>query len=84
MIDNLPDGIYAKDTDGRKTLANPADLNVLGAKPRPRPLAKPTLIFFRPEIAAKFMADDKAVIAGEPVINREDFSSTKSAGNTGC
>jgi len=29
LIDNLPDSVYAKDTAGRKTLANPADLKNL-------------------------------------------------------
>ncbi len=36
LIDNLPDGFYAKDTTGRKTIANPADLKYYGAQNRSR------------------------------------------------
>ena len=40
LIDNLPDGVYAKDTAGRKTMANPADLKNLGCKTEAEAIGK--------------------------------------------
>jgi PAS domain S-box-containing protein len=73
LIDNLPDGIYAKDTAGRKTLANPADLKNLRCKTEAEAIGKSDFDFFPKEIAEKFWADDLKVIAGQPVINREEY-----------
>ncbi len=36
LIDNLPDGIYAKDAEARKIMANPADLKNSGLQDRGR------------------------------------------------
>jgi PAS domain S-box-containing protein len=73
LIDNLPDGIYAKDTAGGKTLANPADLKVMGCKSEAEAIGKNDFDLFPKDIADKFWADDQKVIAGEPVINREEY-----------
>ena len=73
LIDNLPDGVYAKDTAGRKTLANPADLKVMKCKTEAEAIGKSDFDFFPKDIAEKFWADDQKVIHGEPVINREEF-----------
>jgi len=73
LIDNLPDGIYAKDTAGRKTLANPADLKVMGCKTEAEAVGKSDFDFFPKDIAEKFWADDQKVIEGQPVINREEY-----------
>ena len=73
LIDNLPDGIYAKDTAGRKTLANPADLKHLRCKIEAEAIGKTDFDFFPPEIAKNFMTDDQKVFHGEPVINREEY-----------
>ena len=40
LIDNLPDAIYAKDTAGRKTMANPADLKNLHCKTEAEAIGK--------------------------------------------
>ena len=79
LIDHLPDAIYAKDAQGRKTLANPADLRNLGQTSEADVLGKDDLAFFPPEVAAKFIDDDQAVMAsGQPVINREEsFTDTQ-------
>ena len=74
LIDNLPDCIYAKDTAGRKILANPADLKNLRCKTEAEAIGKSDFDFFPKDIAEKFWADDQKVIQGEPVINREEFS----------
>ena len=73
LIDNLPDCIYAKDTAGRKTLTNPADLNIFGCKTEAEAIGKSDFDLFPSEIAAKFVADDQQVIQGQPIINREEF-----------
>jgi len=73
LIDNLPDCIYAKDTDGRKTLINSADLGNLRCQTETEALGKTDFDFFPREIAEKFWADDQKVIQGEPVINREEY-----------
>ncbi|MGO9003032.1 MAG: PAS domain-containing protein [Limisphaerales bacterium] len=73
LIDNLPDAIYAKDTAGRKTMANPADLKNLRCQTEAEAIGKSDFDFFPKDIAEKFWADDQKVIAGKPVINREEY-----------
>ena len=84
VIDNLPDAIYAKDSAGRKTMANPADLKNLRCKTEAEAIGKSDFDLFPPEVAKKFYDDDQKVIQGEPVINREEYFLTKPAGNAGC
>ncbi len=73
LIDQLPDSIYAKDTAGRKSLANAADLKNLRCKTEAEAIGKTDFDLFPPEIAASFAADDEAVLAGNPVYNREEY-----------
>ena len=73
LIDNLPDCIYAKDTAGRKILANPADLKNLHCKTEAEAVGKTDFDLFPRDIAEKFWADDQKVIQGQPVINREEY-----------
>jgi sigma-B regulation protein RsbU (phosphoserine phosphatase) len=73
LIDNLPDCIYTKDTAGRKTMANPADLKNLRCKTEAEAIGKSDFDLFPPDIAEKFWADDQKVIQGEPVLNREEY-----------
>jgi len=73
LIDNLPNGIYAKDTAGRKILANPADLKNLRCKTEAEAIGKSDFDFYSRDIAEKFWADDQKVIQGEPVIDREEY-----------
>lgn len=77
LVDNLPDAIYAKDMEGRKTLANPADLNNLHCETESEALGKNDFDFFPRDAAEKFWADDQKVFQGEPVINREEYFSDK-------
>jgi PAS domain S-box-containing protein len=72
LIDNLPDCIYAKDTAGRKTMANPADLKNLRCQTEAEAIGKSDFDLFPKEIAEQFWADDQKVIQGQPVINREE------------
>jgi PAS domain S-box-containing protein len=73
LIDNLPDAIYAKDAAGRKTLANPADLRNLRCKTEAEAIGKSDFDLFPKEVAEKFWADDQKVLAGYPVIDREEY-----------
>jgi PAS domain S-box-containing protein len=73
VIDNLPIAIYAKDLEGRKTLANRADLDNIGL-PEAEVLGKTDTELFPPEVAAYFEADDQAVLhSGTPVYDREEL-----------
>jgi PAS domain S-box-containing protein len=73
LIDNLPDCVYAKDTAGRKLLANPADLKNLHCKTEAEAVHKTDFDFFPKDMAEKFWADDQKVIQGQPVIDREEY-----------
>ena len=77
VIDNIPDPIYAKDRNSRKTLANMADVHNIGAQSEAEVLGKDDFDLFPKEVAEKFTADDQTVIQlGEPVINREEYQIT--------
>ncbi|MGO9585983.1 MAG: PAS domain-containing protein [Limisphaerales bacterium] len=73
LIDNLPDCMYAKDTAGRKTLSNPADLKNLRCQTEAEAIGKSDFDFFPKDIAEKFWADDQKVIAGQPVIDQKEY-----------
>jgi len=73
LINNLPDSIYAKDTAGRKILANPADLKNLRCETEAEAIGKTDFDLFPREIAEKFHADDQKVFRGGAVINREEY-----------
>lgn len=73
VIDNIPEAIYAKDTEMRKILVNKTDLSNIG-KAEAEVLGKTDREVFPPEIAESFMEDDRAVLKdGKPVINREEL-----------
>ncbi len=73
VIDNLPIAVYAKDPQGRKTLANRTDLQNIGL-PEAEVLGKTDSELFPPEVAARFEADDRTVLnSGKPVIDREEL-----------
>jgi PAS domain S-box-containing protein len=73
LIDLLPEVVYIKDLEGRKTLANYVDLQYMGVQSEAEALGKTDFDFYPKEAAAKFRADDQAVLqAGESVLNREE------------
>ena len=74
LVDNLPDGIYVKDIEGRKTLANIADVRNMGYKDEAEVLNKTDFDLYPKEVAEKFFADDQSVIKnGESVLDREEY-----------
>jgi PAS domain S-box-containing protein len=73
LIDNLPDYIYVKDTEGRYLLDNIAHRRWLGADAESEVIGKRISDFFPPEIVAKFSTDDHQVItSGHPLLNVEE------------
>jgi PAS domain S-box-containing protein len=74
LIDNLPDLIYVKDTECRKTIANVEDVRNMGCQSEAEVMGKNDFDFYPKEIAAKFYADDQSVLqSGLPVLNREEY-----------
>src|ERR1700744_2845813 len=74
LIDNLPDTIYVKDVQGRKIIANHADVLAIGAKSEAEVLGKTDLELFPNEIGHRGYKDDMDILlSGEPVLNREEF-----------
>jgi two-component system, sensor histidine kinase and response regulator len=73
VIDNIPDSIYAKDLECRKTLINKRDLQNLGCKTEEEAIGKTDFDFFSKEVASSFHSDDQNVIkSGKPILNREE------------
>ncbi len=74
LIDNIPDAIFAKDKEGRKIIANLADLNNMGRNSEREVIGKTDFDFFPDEIAKGFIANDHSVIeTGKPILKREEF-----------
>jgi PAS domain S-box-containing protein len=77
LIEHIPDGIYAMDTQGRKILANRADLVHMGASFEFEVLGKTDLEWFG-EAGKQYYEDDMYVIhSGVPIVNKEEHSVTK-------
>ncbi|HEY1663953.1 MAG TPA: PAS domain-containing protein [Verrucomicrobiae bacterium] len=78
LINNLPDGIYAKDAEARKVLANPANYKRIGFDSEAGVMGKTDFDFFPKEIAEAFFADDQVVLKeGKTIINREEKAVSK-------
>jgi PAS domain S-box-containing protein len=74
LIDNLPDYIYVKDTEGRYLLDNIAHRRWLGADTEVEVIGKRVSDFFPAEAMARFSSDDEQVIrSGHPLLNREEL-----------
>ncbi|HUX21196.1 MAG TPA: PAS domain S-box protein [Spirochaetia bacterium] len=74
LIDHIPDGIFAMDTDRRLTLVNPADVKVYGRESADEVLGHTDAELFSPDVASNFDTDNKAVLEeGRAIINREEY-----------
>ena len=74
IIDNLPDCIYAKDTEGHFVLNNIAHARHLGAEAPAGMVGKSDFDYFPKELAAQFYADERKIVeTSAPVINQEQF-----------
>lgn len=73
VIDTIPDRIYVKDIEGRYVIDNEAHRRQFGAKGLEDVIGKNVYDFFKPSLAARFEADDKAVVrSGHPLLNLEE------------
>ena len=73
LIDNLPDAIYVKDTEGRFVVGNQWVARVMGVAAPEALLGKSDFDFYPPELAAQFYADEQAIVgSGQPLIDREE------------
>jgi PAS domain S-box-containing protein len=74
LIDNLPDVIYIKDAEGKKIIANKADVISIGKKTEAEVIGKNDLELFPNAIGKRGYEDDMRVVkAGEAILNKEEF-----------
>ena len=74
LIDNLPDYIYVKDTEGRYLLDNISHRRWLGADSENEVIGRRVSDFFPPELVGKFSDDDANVVrSGHALLNREEL-----------
>lgn len=79
LIDNIPDSIYAKDSQLRKTLANKAEITFAGQQSEDEIIGKTDFDLYPPEVAEKLYNDDLQVLTtGKALINREEVIVDKS------
>ena len=72
LVDNLPDFIYAKDSQCRFLLANASVARHMGTTPE-QLLGKTDFDFFPPDLAEAYSEDERRVMrSGEALINREE------------
>ena len=77
IIDLLPDSIYAKDREGRKTLANPVDVRFMGLSSEADALGKSDAEIFPRDVADLFATIDEQVMQqGKALINQEEWLMT--------
>lgn len=79
LIDNIPDSIYAKDLQLRKTLANAAELKFTGLQSEDEIIGKNDFDLYEPDLAEKLYNDDMEVLStGKALINREEIIEDRS------
>ncbi len=75
LIDNLPDNIFIKNSDGRIVMDNSAHRRLLGVTTQEETMGKTDFDFFPQELAASYYADEQEIIRlGEALINREELT----------
>jgi PAS domain S-box-containing protein len=73
LIDNIPDYIYLKDTDGRFIIANKAFAGLVRVESPDELVGKRQTDFMKHEFAVNFLKDDTRILrSGTPVINKEE------------
>jgi diguanylate cyclase (GGDEF)-like protein/PAS domain S-box-containing protein len=80
IIDSLPVNVYAKDTQSRFIACNKGVAQIMGTTPQ-QAIGKTDLDFYPAEMAARFLADEQALIrTGEPLIDREELVLDRTTG----
>jgi len=78
LIDNVPDRIYAKDSEGRFIICNEAMIRRMGMTSMAELVGKSDFDFLPPEMAQRFRTDEQAIIqSGKSMINREEPLATE-------
>jgi PAS domain S-box-containing protein len=78
LIDNVPDRIYAKDSEGRFIICNEAMIRRMGKTSMTELAGKSDFDLLPPEMAQQFYVDEQAIIrSGTPMINREEPLTTE-------
>ncbi len=73
IIDHLPDLVYAKDCEGCFLIVNRAMAELVGARAPDDLQGKSDFDLFPPEMAARYAADEREVLAtGRPLVGREE------------
>lgn len=73
VIDNLPDLIYAKDTEGKFIFVNPANIRVLGGSSFEGVIGKTDFDFHPYDMAVQYRADEERLLQNKvPLINHEE------------
>jgi PAS domain S-box-containing protein len=74
LIDTLPDTIYVKDIEGRKIIANNADVTYIGRTSEEEVIGKTDLDLFNNEFGKRGYEDDMRILrSGNPIINQEEY-----------
>lgn len=74
VIDNIPDSIYVKDTEGRKIIANPQELKYMGVNSETEAIGKTDFDIYPAEQAVSFDRDDQLVLKkGKTVLNKVEL-----------
>jgi len=74
IIDLLPDSIYAKDLERRKTLANRIDMRYMGVRTMEEVLGKRDEDTYPPEVAARFReVEERLLESARPVLNQMEW-----------
>lgn len=78
LIDNIPDPIYVKDTQGRKLISNRADLEILGYSSENSVFGKTDIELSYPGDSSQTYFDDMSVIqTAQPIINKLEYFTDK-------
>ncbi len=79
IIQNIPDPLYVKDTEGRKILLNKAEAELLGTSDLSEVIGKKDSDFYSIEAARKTEAEDRMIIeTGGSVVHRDGMLTTHS------
>lgn len=74
LIDSLPDIIFVKDAEGRKIIANRADVSGMGATSEAEVIGKTDIEIFQNDIGLRGYEDDMSVLKqGISLLNKEEF-----------
>lgn len=74
IIDTVPDALYVKDLEGRKILANKAEMKILNVNTIEEYFGKPDTDFYSKEAGEKYWADDLEVLnSRKPKLNIQEL-----------